>query len=92
MLGYPDQALIRSHEMLAWAQELGHAFSLARALFNMATLHKLWGEAAATQEWAEAALAIMTEQGFGQTLGNATFTRGWALAAQGQSEAGATRH
>jgi predicted ATPase len=84
MLGYPDQALTRSHEMLTYAQELQHAFSLARALFNVATLHKLRGEAVAAQERAEAALAIMTEQGFGQNLGNAMFTRGWALAAQGQ--------
>ena len=33
-------------------------------------------------------MAIMTEQGFGQVLGNATFTRGWALAAQGRYEEG----
>jgi predicted ATPase len=88
LLGYADQALTRSREMLTYAQELQHAFSLARALFNVAALHKLRGEAAATQEWVEAALAIMTEQGFGQNLGNATFTRGWALAVQGQYEEG----
>jgi predicted ATPase len=88
LLGYPDQALTRSHAMRTYAQELRHAFSLARALFNMATLHKLRGEAAATQEGAEAALAIMTEQGFGQHLASATITRGWALAAQGQYEEG----
>jgi predicted ATPase len=52
------------------------------------TLHKLRGEADATQEWAEASLSIMTEQGFGQNLGSATFTRGWALAAQGRHEEG----
>ena len=84
MLGYPDQALTRSHAMLTYAQELQHALSLARALHNVMTLHKLRGEAVAAQERAEAALAIMTEQGFGQNLGNAMFTRGWALAAQGQ--------
>jgi predicted ATPase/class 3 adenylate cyclase len=88
MLGYPDQGLTRSYEMLTYAQELQHAFSLARALFNVATLHKLRGEAVAAQERAEAALAIMTEQTFGQNLGNAMFTRGWALAAQGQYEEG----
>jgi tetratricopeptide (TPR) repeat protein len=61
LLGYPDQALIRSHAMLTYARELQHAFSLARTLNNVAMLHKLRGEADATQEWAEAALAIMTE-------------------------------
>jgi class 3 adenylate cyclase/predicted ATPase len=88
LLGYPDQALTRSHAMLTYAQELQHAFSLARALHDVMTLHKLRGEANAAQEWAEAALAIMTEQRFGQNLGMATFTRGWALAAQRQHEEG----
>jgi predicted ATPase len=88
LLGYPDQALTRSHAMLTDAQELQHAFSLARARYTMATLHKLQGEADATQEWADAALAIMSEQGFGQNLASATFTLGWALAAQGRHEEG----
>jgi class 3 adenylate cyclase/predicted ATPase len=88
LLGYPDQALTRSHAMLTYAQELQHAFSLARALHNVMTLHKLRGEADATQKWAEAALPIMTEQGFGRLLGSTTFTRGWALAAQGRHEDG----
>ena len=69
LLGYPDQALTRSHATLTYAQELQHAFSLARALHDVMTLHKLRGEANAAQEWAEAALAIMTEQGFGHVLG-----------------------
>jgi class 3 adenylate cyclase/predicted ATPase len=88
LLGYPDQALTRSHAMLTHAQELQHAFSLARALHNVMTLHKLRGEANAAQEWAEAALAIMSEQGFGHNLGTTTFTRGWALAVQGRHEEG----
>jgi class 3 adenylate cyclase/tetratricopeptide (TPR) repeat protein len=88
LLGYPDQALTQSHAMLTYARELRHAFSLARAHFSVATLHKLRGEADATQEWAEAALAIVTEQGFVRLLGNTTFIRGWALAAQGQHEEG----
>jgi predicted ATPase len=88
LLGYPDQALTQSHATLTYAQGLRHAFSLARAHFTVATLHKLRGEADATQEWAEAALAIMTEQGFMRLMGNTTFTRGWALAAQGQHEEG----
>jgi class 3 adenylate cyclase/predicted ATPase len=88
LLGYPDQALTRSHAMLTYAQELQHAFILARALHDVMTLHKLRGEANAAQEWAEAALAIATDQGFGQSIALATFTRGWALAAQGQHEEG----
>ncbi|MGH8072246.1 MAG: ATP-binding protein, partial [Candidatus Entotheonellia bacterium] len=88
VLGYPDQALTRSHEMLTYAQKLQHPFSLTGALFNIMTLHKLRGEGAAAQEWAEAALAIMSEQGIVRYLAATTFTRGWALAAQGQHEEG----
>jgi len=88
MLGYPDQALTRSHAMLAYARELQHAFGLVRTLNNVAILHKLRGETDATQGWAEAALASMTEQGFGRLLGATTFARGWAFAAQGRHEEG----
>jgi class 3 adenylate cyclase/predicted ATPase len=88
VLGYPDQALTRSHEMLTRAQAASHTFTLARALHLAAVLHRFQREGAAAQERAEAALALMTEQGFGHYVGQATFTRGWALAAQGQREVG----
>jgi predicted ATPase len=88
LLGYPDQALTQSQAMLTYAQELQHAFSLVRALHDLTTLHKLRGEANAAQEWAEAAMTIMTEQGLGQVLGSVTFTRGWTLAVQGRHEEG----
>jgi predicted ATPase len=88
VLGYPDQALTRSYEMLTRAQAASHTFTLARALHLAAVLHRFQREGAAAQERAEAALALMTEQGFGHYLGQATFTRGWALAAQGQREVG----
>jgi class 3 adenylate cyclase/tetratricopeptide (TPR) repeat protein len=87
LLGYPDQALTRSHAALTYAQELQHAFSLSHALHDVMVVHKLRGEANAAQEWCEAALAIMTEQG-SRLIGPTTFTRGWALAAQGRHEEG----
>jgi predicted ATPase len=83
-LGYPDQALTRLHEMLTHVQGLSHAYMLVRALFYAASLHQLRREARATQERAEAALALLTEQEFGQWVGSVTFQRGWALAVQGQ--------
>ena len=39
-LGYPDQALKRSHEALTLAQELSHPYSLAFALVFAAVLHQ----------------------------------------------------
>ena len=64
-LGYPDQALKRSHEALTLAQELSHPFSLAFALGFAAMLHQFRREGQAAQERAEAAdYALSTEQGF----------------------------
>jgi predicted ATPase len=88
MLGYPTQALTRIQEMCTLAQELSHAYSLARALYYVAMLHGLRREWSTSQERAEASLALSTEQGFALWVGNAMFQRGLALAMQGQGEAG----
>jgi predicted ATPase len=74
--------------MLRYAQELLHAFSLTRALQYAVNLHRWRREWATAQERAEAALAIVTEHGFGHNVGQLTFNRGLALAAQGQGQAG----
>src|SRR5262249_40943574 len=89
-LGYPDQALRQSHEMLTYAQELSHTYSLSRALLHAAGLHRLRREWSTVQERAEAALAITTEQGLRESLfvGVLAVDRGAELAAQGQGEAG----
>jgi predicted ATPase len=90
-LDYPDQALTRSREMLTYAQALSHTYSLSRALYYAGGLHRLRREWSTAQERTAAALAITTEQGFGQSIGMLTLDRGWALAAQGQCEAGITQ-
>ena len=88
VLGYPDQALKRSQEALALAQELPQPFSLAFALTWAALLHQHRREWQATQERAEAAIALSAEQGFPNYLALGTLARGWALAEQGQIEEG----
>jgi len=87
-LGYPGQALSMSHEALTLAQELSHPFSIATALDYAAMLHQFRHEEHPAREWAEAAIALCTEQGFAYYLGWATIIRGWALTAQGQGEEG----
>jgi predicted ATPase len=95
-LGYPDQALQRSHEALTLARELAHSFSLGSALFFAAWLHHLRRECPLTHERAEALIALATEQGSAQLVAVGTFFRGCALAewapapgaGQGQVEAG----
>ena len=87
-LGYPDQALQRGHQALALAQELSHPVSLTAALRWLAALHQLRREEQAVQERADEAIALATRHGFPLFVGWATSMRGWALAQQGQEEAG----
>jgi predicted ATPase len=87
-LGYPDQALKRSHEALTLAQGVSHPFSLGLALVMAGWLHQLRRERQAAQERAEAAMTLSTEQGFVEWLGQGSLLRGWVLAEPGQREEG----
>ncbi|HJY79831.1 MAG TPA: AAA family ATPase [Candidatus Binatia bacterium] len=87
-LGYADQALKRSHEALALAQEMSHPFSLALALDYATILHQFCRRRQAVQELAAAAVALCTEQGFAYYLAWGTVMQGWVLAEQGQRGAG----
>jgi predicted ATPase len=82
-LGYPDQALRRSREALALAQELGHPFSLAFTLRLTISLHQLRGEADEVLARTQRLLTLATEQGFAQLVATGTRDRGWALTMQG---------
>ncbi len=87
-LGYPDQALQRSHEALTLARELAHPLSLSFALYFAAVLHQFRQEGLLAQERAEAAITLATEQGFLSFLAWGPILRGWALAEQGQAKEG----
>jgi transcriptional regulator with AAA-type ATPase domain/predicted ATPase len=88
LLGYPEQARQRSHEVLTLIQELSHPFRLAYLLTLAAMFHYYLREEQAIQEWAEAVIALGTEYGFPVWLAAGTILRGWVLTAQGQEEAG----
>jgi class 3 adenylate cyclase/predicted ATPase len=87
-LGYPDQALHQEQEALWLAQELAHPATLVNALDFAAWLHQFRREGPATQAQAEAAMPMASEHGFVQWLAEEKVLWGWALAAQGQGEAG----
>jgi adenylate cyclase len=91
LLGYPDQALRRLQEALAFAQELSHAHALALAQWTAAFLHQLRREAQAVYEWADALSILAVEHGLTLWRGLGTVFQGWALAAQGQGEEGITQ-
>jgi TOMM system kinase/cyclase fusion protein len=88
VLGYPAQALKRSQEALALAQELSHPFILAFSLDYAATFHQFRRERQTTQEQAAAAITLCAEQRFVYYLTCGSVLQGWALAEQGQGEEG----
>jgi predicted ATPase len=88
LLGYPEQALQRSHEALTLAQEVAHPLSLAYALFFAAWLHQLRREVPLAQARSEAVISLAAEHGFVHWGALGTVLRGWICATQGQAEEG----
>ena len=91
LLGYTDQALQRSHQARALAQELSRPLSLAFVLFLAAELPQFRREEQAAQERAAATMVLANDQGFPELLTLGTILQGWALAEQGQAEEGITQ-
>ena len=81
--GYPDQALHRSQEALALAQDLPQPFSLAFAVQWAAMLRQLRREPQPTLEGAEATISLSKEQAFPFFLSWGTILQGWTRADQG---------
>jgi adenylate cyclase len=87
-LGYPDQALKRAYEAVAFAQALPHMHSLASAQCILGIAQHFRREASAAQETAERLVAFCAEHGFTLWAAFGTYQRGWALSAQGHYEDG----
>jgi predicted ATPase len=87
-LGHPDQGLTQIDAALTLAQQSVHPFSLAFALSCAAVFHPFRREGRCTQEHAEAAISIATDQGFPYWMAIGAILRGWALAHQGQAKEG----
>jgi predicted ATPase len=87
-LGYPEQAVKRSHVALTLAHELTYPFGQVVAHVLAAWFHQYRREVQAAQEADEAAMALATAQGFALWLAEGTILRGWALAARRQGAQG----
>jgi DNA-binding winged helix-turn-helix (wHTH) protein/tetratricopeptide (TPR) repeat protein len=85
-LGYPDQAFQKVQEALTLARELSHPFTLAYALFFVASAHGYRGEHALAHERNEEMLALSLEHGFPLFVAGGMFVRSLMLMAQGQVE------
>lgn len=82
-LGYPDRAAKRIQQALNLARKLSRPYSMALALALAAEVYQCRREAGRVQEFAEAAIALSTEQGFPYWSAFGGILRGWALAEQG---------
>jgi predicted ATPase len=87
-LGYPEQGLAQSHEAVTLAQQHAHPYSLSFVWSMAAIFHQFRREVRLTQERAEAALSVATEQGFPLWIAYGAILRGWALAQQGEAQEG----
>jgi tetratricopeptide (TPR) repeat protein len=87
-LGYPEQALSRSQEVLALARELGHPWSLADVIFYAGCmLNEMRRDAQALKGNAEELLRLANEK-VPVWSGGGTCCRGEALAMLGQVQEG----
>jgi predicted ATPase len=87
-LGYPDQALHQSQEAVTLAQQPPVPSNLAFTLHFAACLRQLRREAHEAERLAAATMTLATDYELGHWLGQSTIIYGWAVAAQGQREAG----
>ena len=91
LLGYPDQALQKSHDSLIMARELSHPSTTSSALSFAAWFHQYRGDRQAVKARVEENTALATEQGFSPRRAMADFLRGWLLVGEGDSEVGITQ-
>jgi predicted ATPase len=86
--GNPDRALRRSVEATALAEKVAGPYNIGFARVFAGMLHQLRREVEATRREAEAALAVGAEHGLMEILAWGSISLGWAMAMQGDAEAG----
>jgi predicted ATPase len=84
VLGYPAQALHRSHAALTLAHAQAHPFTLALTLLTVVMLQHMRREGEATLEHVQAGVVLSTEHGFPYLTAIGTVLQGWELTRAGQ--------
>jgi predicted ATPase len=87
-LGYPDQGRRQINDVLTLAQQIAYPFDLSFVLGIAAIFHQFRREVRVAQEHAEATIILAQERGFPYWMALGAILRGWALAQQGQAQAG----
>jgi DNA-binding SARP family transcriptional activator/predicted ATPase len=87
-LGYPERARAESEAALTFARDLAHPLSMAYALNYATWLSAELGDTGATEEQANAALAVAHEHQLAFWPPSASVLRGWVRVRQGELQAG----
>jgi predicted ATPase len=87
-LGYPEQALRSVIASQRLAEELGHPFNLAQALYYGALTHLCRREANSAQELAEGLMELCREHDFALLLAGGMILYGYSLTEQATKEKG----
>jgi predicted ATPase len=87
-LGYPNQALHKSHEALRLTEQLDHPFTRAVALYYAAFIRRFRREWQATLDHTEPLLTLAAEHGFTHWRVRGLLLQGWALAEGGHVASG----
>jgi class 3 adenylate cyclase/tetratricopeptide (TPR) repeat protein len=87
-LGYPDQALVKSREVLASARKLSHPFTLVGVVELFGFFHRLRGEGEESLALYGEVLRLATEHGFQQYVALAFQGQGSALIEMNRAEEG----
>jgi len=83
-----DAARATSLAAIRLAEEIGHPFSQALALFFASMLQQIIREQAAAQDYAERSVRLATEHGFAMVAAWASCIASWAMVANGEHAAG----
>ena len=86
IMGYPDQALASLRRGIAFASDLGHAPSVAHALWLAGFVHMMRRDAPAALETGERLVTLGSEHGFAVYRVAGRVLRGWARALLGAPE------
>jgi tetratricopeptide (TPR) repeat protein len=88
ILGFFDQAMKSSQQILAWAQGLSRPSPMALALLFVSLLDQFRGDVQAAQDHSASALGIAAEYGIPSPMSMAAVIQGWTRSCRGEAESG----
>jgi predicted ATPase len=89
--GYPDQSARAADRALAYSRQLGHAHTLAHALYFAGMASVFARDVATACAHGNDCVALASEHGFAQWAANGRILQGWAVAQKGEATMGIGR-